>query len=637
MKRARGWFSIVTFLMALLLPGGTTNATEQRTSGSATERTWQDLLAAAARPALPRDAVISINAADGGPWTDTVGCPNFCDSNMGTRDGVGNVYLIASGRTLTEIESYLNVLISTKLRYVVFESSAKDGLYAKIFEREVSPSGTGKTWYSSGSISVVLEVGKYYWIGVSWENLVVYYFGGSPPNAVSFGTQVSGGHFTFPIGETERGAGGSLSYRQRLTTTGGCSAPPEPGHPSPIPGAMNVAIDTPLSWVLSAPCDRFRLLASTSGIRGGLNPYSLIELGLSPAKEVDLGPIGYLPHLDFSPQGVLYGADNGSLKTIDPATGLTQSVCGSLRTREGRGLSSVRGLAFHPNGTLYVVDAGSDGERVFYTIDLPTCLATEVCRIPFSKAPIWGIGFSPDGVLYGAFGDLMKIDLTACQATRVGPSLSWGAWLTDIDWAPDGFLYGVDNETRALYKIDPATGLVATAYGPYSSETWGVASQCVAATSTAGSAGASVQALAEAPVLPGSDELISAFADGLAFDAERRQVLELLAVPGAGEVSADMSAGDRAEPSLHAAGQPDPTGLTCDVYLDTVNPPARLACRDVAPPTKGEVWTCDPGVLGPGTTYYWQVVAKNCGGKTAGRIWSFRTEGHVSSTTDAPK
>jgi len=568
MKRVMWWLNVVACAVVLQLPGGPGSAAEQGGSDSeasrrAAQRTWQDSLA----PALPRSPIMSISSADETSWTDTVGCPNLCESGTEEQDGVGNVYLLASARTLTRIEAYLDILVPTRLWFVVFESETKDGLYSKVFEHQVSSNGPGTSWYGSGPVSVALETGKYYWIGVCWEHLVAYYFGGTPPNAVSFGTQVSGGHLMSPPGQTDRGAGGSLTYRQRLTTTAaGCSAPPEPGNPRPGPGATDVAIDTSLSWTLSVPtgCDQFRILASTSGLHGGLNPYSLIELGMKPAQETDIGPIGDILHLDFSPKGILYGAGNDVLKIIDPATGETQSVCGSLRTREGKGLSALCGLAFHPDGTLYVVDASSELERVFYTVDPTTCVAAEVCRIPSSKAPIWGIDFSPEGVLYGAFGDLMKIDLKTCQATQVGPSVPFGTWLVDIDWAPDGFLYGVSYEAKKLYKIDPATGLAVAEYGPYGSELLGVASQC--------------------------------------------------------------------------AGTPAPSDsadITCDVYLDTVNPPVRLACRDVRPPAQGDVWTCTPDVLWPGATYYWQVVAKNCGGKTPSRIWSFTTEGHISQDMTA--
>ncbi|MBN2843567.1 MAG: hypothetical protein JXM68_10775 [Sedimentisphaerales bacterium] len=57
-----------------------------------------------------------------------------------------------------------------------------------------------------------------------------------------------------------------------------------------------------------------------------------------------------------------------------------------------------------------------------------------------------------------------------------------------------------------------------------------------------------------------------------------------------------------------------------DVYLDTVNPPQTLLV------TGYEYPVYDPGVLGTGETYYWQVEASNrCGDVVRGPVWTFTT------------
>ncbi len=66
-------------------------------------------------------------------------------------------------------------------------------------------------------------------------------------------------------------------------------------------------------------------------------------------------------------------------------------------------------------------------------------------------------------------------------------------------------------------------------------------------------------------------------------------------------------------------GSSSPCEVTYDIYIDTINPPAVLACADV------NTTVCDP-VLSCSTTYYWRVVAKNCHGNTDGAVWSFTTE-----------
>ena len=58
---------------------------------------------------------------------------------------------------------------------------------------------------------------------------------------------------------------------------------------------------------------------------------------------------------------------------------------------------------------------------------------------------------------------------------------------------------------------------------------------------------------------------------------------------------------------------------TYDVYFGTAGP-TNLICPD------SPVKSCDPGTLTAGTTYSWQVVAKNPGGETIGPVWSFTTK-----------
>ena len=59
---------------------------------------------------------------------------------------------------------------------------------------------------------------------------------------------------------------------------------------------------------------------------------------------------------------------------------------------------------------------------------------------------------------------------------------------------------------------------------------------------------------------------------------------------------------------------------TWDVYFGTEGPPTELVCSNLSEPG------CDPGPLEPCMKYYWQVVAKNCCGQTAGEVWEFTTE-----------
>ncbi len=147
-------------------------------------------------------------------------------SGLGVGDGVGNFYSITVDAQLIEIEKRLNIPDAMTLRYFVYESSSKTGTYNKIFEKEVAGAGTGLQWYSSGAIAVPLANGKFYYIGVSWEGVANYYYDFSAPNTVSFGTQLSGSHRSYPPTNTKAFSDNQLAYFQRLTTSAG--APPSP-------------------------------------------------------------------------------------------------------------------------------------------------------------------------------------------------------------------------------------------------------------------------------------------------------------------------------------------------------------------------------------------------------------------------
>jgi subtilisin-like proprotein convertase family protein len=58
-----------------------------------------------------------------------------------------------------------------------------------------------------------------------------------------------------------------------------------------------------------------------------------------------------------------------------------------------------------------------------------------------------------------------------------------------------------------------------------------------------------------------------------------------------------------------------------DVYFDTNDPPVQLLCSDINVPVCESLGS--PTSLNPCTTYYWQVIATNSCGQTAGPIWSF--------------
>ena len=78
----------------------------------------------------------------------------------------------------------------------------------------------------------------------------------------------------------------------------------------------------------------------------------------------------------------------------------------------------------------------------------------------------------------------------------------------------------------------------------------------------------------------------------------------------------------------------DPEGdtLVYDVYFEANDPNPEILLSEDQSNT-----TYDPGILANGTTYYWQIVAKDShGGITAGPIWEFTTEGLTNNPPNPP-
>jgi hypothetical protein len=63
-----------------------------------------------------------------------------------------------------------------------------------------------------------------------------------------------------------------------------------------------------------------------------------------------------------------------------------------------------------------------------------------------------------------------------------------------------------------------------------------------------------------------------------------------------------------------------PGASAYDVYFGTTNPPAQVASNLLA-----SSYGASATALQQGTCYFWQVIAKNAGGTTAGPVWSFTT------------
>lgn len=211
-----------------------------------------------------------------------------------------------------------------------------------------------------------------------------------------------------------------------------------------------------------------------------------------------------------------YGTWNEAFYSLDVETGKGTKIPCSVTHLQ---------LAFAPDGTLYATSrktdslyrfinpsAGTleylaplpvdctggdttvspDGKAVYFTLgwtspdffkyDIGTGNIVSLGPITGADADIYGLAFSPEGVLYGTtgtnYGDkiLYTIDISTMKATAVGPpffglKMDLESTTGSLDFAPDGILYaGIDPTSGGLYSdvylsiIDTQTGIATINY-----------------------------------------------------------------------------------------------------------------------------------------------------------------------------
>jgi hypothetical protein len=138
--------------------------------------------------ALDHDTYIGATADIVGDWDyGTLYISNF---------DCGNIYSVTTPTTLNEIKMYLRFTGSRQLYYLVYQSPTLTGTYNKIHETNITDTGTGERWYSSGPISVPLVAGTYYMVILKYVGTVEWGFqeiANDPvPIPVSFGMLETG-------------------------------------------------------------------------------------------------------------------------------------------------------------------------------------------------------------------------------------------------------------------------------------------------------------------------------------------------------------------------------------------------------------------------------------------------------------
>jgi hypothetical protein len=106
---------------------------------------------------------------------DCYGFGGISESFSGTNRGRGNTYTVTSNETLVEVKMELDFTGNANLYFYVLESATLDGTYTVASETIVPTVGAGQAFYSSGLISVPLDPGRFYGIGVAWGPETITY------------------------------------------------------------------------------------------------------------------------------------------------------------------------------------------------------------------------------------------------------------------------------------------------------------------------------------------------------------------------------------------------------------------------------------------------------------------------------
>lgn len=157
---------------------------------------------------------------------------------------------------------------------------------------------------------------------------------------------------------------------------------------------------------------------------------------------------------------ILYSTTGGGSTLVRIDVG-----AGTVTTIGDFGVPGAFAIAISPKGKLYTVTQGYPAGGVnpqLASVDPTTGLATAF-GVNLNPESFMGIGFSPNGRLYGVNADsgtanqnsLYRFDLKTGEAKKVGVTGGCGD-IMDLAWHPDGTMYGVAWDS--LYRIDRHTG-----------------------------------------------------------------------------------------------------------------------------------------------------------------------------------
>jgi len=169
---------------------------------------------------------------------------------------------------------------------------------------------------------------------------------------------------------------------------------------------------------------------------------------------------GGLSGIAFDASGRLWGSvatssprQSTHLIEINPATGALINDVGLIHNSSNTNLRIVDLAAQPSSSVLFGIDSNAD----LYTIDKSTALATLVGSTGLAEG---GIAFAPDGTLYLTDVNRDFAQLDPSTGLPVAPPLHLDTSCLDgLAVRPsDGSLFATECDGRTIYRIDPTTG-----------------------------------------------------------------------------------------------------------------------------------------------------------------------------------
>lgn len=164
----------------------------------------------------------------------------------------------------------------------------------------------------------------------------------------------------------------------------------------------------------------------------------------------------------------MFGSNNsggssspGTLIRIDPDTGLLLGTVGPIVDSADAGALRVTDLDFQPGTDILFGIVGKGAKEGFlYTINTTTAAATKVGETGLERG---GLAFAPDGTLYvatvGDNSDPVIARINPADASVIGSPVNLSTdGIEGLAVRCDGVIFGTSDDSDELYTINPTNG-----------------------------------------------------------------------------------------------------------------------------------------------------------------------------------